>query len=330
MGLPVPRSLYASHCPDSATLAGPLSRRQTLGALLFASLMPPIAARAETGLPLSGYIYEDTRRLVSLVEAAATLIEQEGRPAFGLGISNLSRWPADDFYLFAYTLDGVCVFHQAEPILVGRNLIEVRDVLGKPVVQHITSIGARPEPQAADWVFYQWESGQQLSPAWKGPYVRKAVAPDGTVMVIGSGGYNLKIERQVVRRNVLRAVAAIEARGETVFAELVSPAFPYRMPDGYLFVMDMTGRTIVDPAYPGLGGGRDMSLFRDAVGVPVVATVLERLAHQDEVWMQFLMPRPGDKTPARKALFARKVGMNGRTLVVGADFFLPTPIWMRV
>ena len=92
-------------------------------------------------------------------------------------------------------------------------------------------------------------------------------------MVIGSGGYNLKIERQVVRRNVLRAVAAIEARGETVFAELVSPAFPYRMPDGYLFVMDMNGRTIVDPAYPGVGGGRDMSLFRDAVGVPMVATV---------------------------------------------------------
>ena len=34
--------------------------------------------------------------------------------------------------------------------------------------------------------------------------------------------------------------------------------------------------------------------------------------------------------PSRKLVYARKVKLGDETLIVGSDFFLPTPIWMKV
>ena len=33
---------------------------------------------------------------------------------------------------------------------------------------------------------------------------------------------------------------------------------------------------------------------------------------------------------SRKLIYVRKVAVDGETLVVGSDFFLATPIWMKV
>ena len=34
--------------------------------------------------------------------------------------------------------------------------------------------------------------------------------------------------------------------------------------------------------------------------------------------------------PSRKLAYLRKVEVNGETLIVGADFFQATPIWMKL
>ena len=73
-----------------------------------------------------------------------------------------------------------------------------------------------------------------------------------------------------------------------------------------------------------------MSNFRDAVGRPVVQDLLQKLQGSDAAWVQFLWPKPGEKLPSRKLIYARKVQVGGQTLVVGSDFFLATPIWMRL
>jgi len=297
-----------------------------VAALLIASCnpsQPATASRADV------YLYEDTRRLVNFVEAAAGLIEQQGPEAFAEFDRPDSRWRTSPTYLFVYDAGGTCVWHGLNRELVGRNLLSLRDPLGKPVVQMVTAIGSRPERDAADWIFYLWEERVEFVPSWKSSYVRKAVAPDGKVYLVGSGSSTIKGEKVFLRDAVDAAAHLLEHRGrEAAFHELKDPGSRFQFLGSYIFVLDRRGRFLIDPAYPTLDG-RDMSNFRDAIGRPVVRELTEQLKTSDSAWMQFLWPRPGETVLSRKMMYVRKVNAGGETLFVGSDFFVATPIWMR-
>ena len=82
-------------------------------------------------------------------------------------------------------------------------------------------------------------------------------------------------------------------------------------------------------AFPTMAG-RDLSEFRDAVGFFAIREVLKKLTQADQAWVQYLWPKPGSSVTSRKLVYVRKVSVGGETLVVGSDFFLATPIWMKV
>jgi hypothetical protein len=275
------------------------------------------------------YMYEDTRRLVSLVDEAALLVEQKGDGAFLQFNSRGSKWWIDQYYIFVYDLDGTCLFHPIQPELIGQNLITLRDMSGKPVVQYITEIGRKPERNAGGWIFYLWPDRIQLIPQWKSAYIRKVAGPDGKIYLVGSGVYNIKTEKSFVEERVRLAAALLQAKGKDVaFQEFRNPASRFVFLDTYIFVLDTQGRTVVDPAYPTLKG-RDLSGFKDAIGISTVQEVLGKLQHGEQAWVQYLWPRPGAALPSRKLMYVRKVRVGDEGFIVGSDFFLATPIWMR-
>jgi signal transduction histidine kinase len=278
---------------------------------------------------LSLYAYSDTRTLVSLVEDAAALIARDGEGAFKEFGQKDSRWFNDDYYVFVYTLDGVCAFHPITPELIGKNIMALRDLNGKPLIREITDIGRKPEDGASGWVFYLWQDRIQLSPAWKSAFVRKVKAPDGQIYVVGSGSFNIKVEKIFVERRVSSAADLLASAGkDEAFKQFRDPASRFVFLDSYIFVLDQQGRTLVDPAFPTMAG-RNLSEFQDAVGFYAIRDVLKKLAQADEARVLYLWPKPGSTTPSRKLIYARKVVVGGETLVVGSEFFLATPIWMK-
>ena len=94
-------------------------------------------------------------------------------------------------------------------------------------------------------------------------------------------------------------------------------------------MLNERGQTLVDPAFPTMAG-RDLSEFQDAVGFYAIREVLKKLVQANEAWVQYLWPKPGSSVTSRKLVYVRKVAAGGETLVVGSDFFLATPIWMKV
>jgi len=277
----------------------------------------------------SVYLYEDTRRLVSLVEEAALLVEQQGEGAFAQFNTRGSKWWIDQYYIFVYGLDGTCLFHPIQPELIGQNLIALKDMSGKPVVQFITEIGRKPEKTAGGWIFYLWPDRVQLIPMWKSAYIRKVIGPGDKIYLVGSGVYNIKTEKFFVEERVRQAVDLLQAKGKDVaFQEFRNPASRFVFLDTYIFVLDIQGRTVVDPAYPTLKG-RDLSGFKDAVGMATIKEVLGKLRRGEQAWVQYLWPRPGAALPSRKLMHVRKVRVGDEEFIVGSDFFLATPIWMR-
>jgi hypothetical protein len=182
--------------------AGRTERRSTMRAAIAVPLaiigLAVLANPGAGGDRLAQYAYKDTQDLVSLVEDAAALIEAKGDEAFKDFAQRDSKWLNADHYLFAYTLEGVTVFHPVTPALTGQSVMDLKDMNGKPIIRQITNIGKRPRSDASGWVFYLWEDHTQLTPSWKATYVRKAITPDHQTYVVGSGSYSIKVEKAFV------------------------------------------------------------------------------------------------------------------------------------
>lgn len=287
------------------------------------------AAFADMPDDLLRYVYMDTRKLVMLVEDAAALLEAKGEAAFGEFDEPGSRWLTGDTYIFAYTPDGTAVFHPISPELKNTNVINLTDIDGKPIIQEIVNVARSPSPKASGWVFYLWQDRTQITPIWKASYVRKAVTPDGKTFAVGSGLYNPKVEKVFVQERVNLACDLLAKAGKgEAFRQFRDTASPFSFLDSYVFVLSDKGETLVDPAFP-TRAGRDMLNFKDAVGFQPIKVLLAKLQAADEAWVQFLWPKPGNVVPSRKLVYARKVNVNGETMIVGSDFFIATPIWMK-
>jgi signal transduction histidine kinase len=277
----------------------------------------------------SGYMYEDTVKLVRLVEDAAARIEKHGTAAFREFAVKDSRWFNRYNYLFVYSPAGVSLFHPLLPDFVGKNLIDFRDIDGRPLIRQIVAVADSPGKDAHGWVFYSWEVPTQFQTVWKSDYVRKAIAPDGTVMLVGSGSNDIKVEKAFVVDRVAKAARLLQAEGkEKAFKAILDSSSDYQFLDTRIFVLDSSGRTLVDPALPTFRG-RDLSGFRDAIGRPVIKEIMEKLSTTDEAWAQFLWPRQGAFLPQRKLLYCRKVKVGNEVFYLGLDFHIETPIWMK-
>jgi signal transduction histidine kinase len=298
--------------------------------LALAFLVAACGAPAPSAPPKpDGLIYEDTRRLVRLVDEAAALIAQRGAAAFAEFGRPDSPWRRSSAYLFVYEPSGICAWHGGNAQLIGRNLLDFRDALGKPVVQLITEIARQSDRDASEWIFYLWEDGTDFLPTWKSSYVRKAIAPDGTVYLVGAGSSLVKMEKVFVQRQVDAAARLLREEGrEAAFRELRKAGSRFYFLETFVFVLDGQGRSVVDPAFPTMEH-RDMANFRDAVGRPVLQEVMAKLETSDAAWVQFLWPKPGRRLPSRKLMYVRKVEAGGQTFLIGSDFFPATPIWMR-
>ena len=296
-------------------------------AIIFVLLCYAVQLHADDRL--SKYLYEDTKRLVKLVEDAATLMERKGTAAFAEFRRKGSRWFNDQYFLFVYDRAGTNTFHPTIPELVGKNLMDLRDMHGKPLIRFITDVCRNPQRDAHAWVFYLWQEKNEFEPKWKSAYVRKVVMPDGEVCAIGAGHHHLKIEKVMVQENVQSAVDLLMSEGkQAAFKEFLNPASRYSFLNTFIWVTDEWGRALVDPAFPEKEG-RDLTLFRDAIGRPVMKEIIDKLHKEDEAWVQYLWPRPGAVALSRKLAYVKKVRVGEETLLVGSDFFLASPIWMK-
>ncbi len=303
--------------------------------LFFCALAIFLSAHASFSAPsqdkLSRYLYEDTRQLVALVEGAASLLEQKGAAAFDQFAVRNSRWLNDQRYLFVYDSKGKCVFHPIEPQLVAQDLIQLKDLDGRPVVAMITEIGKKPEADASGWVFYLWEeSPKSRVPAWKSSYIRKAVAPDGAVYLVGSGSYNMKMERSFLEERVNRAADLIVEKGEdAAFEELRNRACPLHILNTYITVTDGKGAAVVDPAFPTLVKKRNLSDMLDMTGRNISLEVATGLKNKDRMWLSYIWPKGEAGRPARHVMYVRKVIVEGKLFYVSASYAPATPVWMK-
>jgi signal transduction histidine kinase len=122
------------------------------------------------------------------VEAAAVLLQQQGRAAFPQLRDRRGRFFYNDTYVFVDTPQGVELVNPAFAEVEGRNILQLRDAEGRPMVRDYLQLARE---RGSGWTRYLWPQPDHSSlPVRKHTYVRQVVLPDGEILVVGSGLYD--------------------------------------------------------------------------------------------------------------------------------------------
>jgi len=266
------------------------------------------------------YEHEQTLGLVGLVKDAAALVQAKGEAAFGdLRIAG-SRWRVGETYVFVLDPEGNMLVHP-DPTMEGQNELDLKDVRGRPIIRGLLEAATTVVDRPDGWYHYQWPVPGALLPRWKSSYVRRVTAPSGKQYVVGSGVYNDRMERSFVVDAVERAVGEIERVGEAAYTRFRDPTGPFIAKDAYVFVFDMNGIDLVNPAFPNLQGRNQIDL-KDTRGKPLVREMFDVVRTQGAGWVDYMWPKPGESVSTQKSTYVSKARVGDGWVLVGCGVYL--------
>jgi signal transduction histidine kinase len=250
----------------------------------------------------------ETRDLVALVNDAAELIRTRGEAAFNDLRTDGSRWRRGESYIFVLDPEGNMLVH-SDPALEGRNQLDLKDINGKPIIRGLIAAATALPGKPEGWYHYEWAVPGGLLPRWKSSYVRLVQAPSGMNYIVGSGLYNDRMERAFVADAVTSAVAEIERRGEAAFKLLRDPTGPFIVKDTYVFVTDMDGVELVNPAFPNLEGRKLLDL-KDTHGKYLNREMIQLVQTRGSGWSDYMWPKPGESVSTQKSAYVSRAMMG--------------------
>jgi signal transduction histidine kinase len=288
------------------------------------AMLAPVRVVSQTATaptnPDQIYEHEETRNLVALVNDATDLIRAKGEAGFTELRAAGSRWRQDDSYIFVLDRKGNMLVHP-DPTLEGMNVIDLKDVNGKPIIQGLINAATTLPNKQEGWYHYEWPVPDGLLPRWKSSFVRLATAPSGKQYIVGAGMYDDRMERAFVVDVVNDAVGQIEANGEAAFVRFHDPKGPFLAKDAYIFVLKPNGVEIVNPAFPNLEG-RNLTDVKDTQGKNPIQEMISVVQTKSSGWVDYMWPKPGESVSTVKSAYVRKAKLGNDWVVVGCGVYL--------
>ncbi|MEI6157601.1 MAG: cache domain-containing protein, partial [Atribacterota bacterium] len=205
----------------------------------------------------------ETQPVMTFVQKAAALIEKEGEKIFPEFEKKGSGWFSGDQYVFGLDLTGTRVIFPPDPSTVGTNVWNLQDEAGKFRNQII--INEVSGPKSSGWVHYMIPRPGETTSRWKSSYVMRVKAPSGKEYVIGSGLYDMKMNKIFIVDLVDDAATLINKMGQGAFPILQDKTGPFIFQDVYIFVYTDKGINQVLPYNPEKEG-TDLSNVQDQNG----------------------------------------------------------------
>jgi signal transduction histidine kinase len=266
------------------------------------------------------YQFEETRALVALVDDATDLVRTKGEAAFADFRTDGSRWRHGEAYVFVLDPKGDMLVHP-DPQMEGKSELDLKDVDGKPIIRGLIGAATALPGKPDGWYHYRWPVPGEILPRWKSSYVRRVTAPSGRTYVVGSGMYDDRMERRFVVDAVEDAVGQIEKRGKAAFPLLRDPAGRFIAKDAYVFVYDVNGVDLVNPAFPNLEG-RNLLDLEDTQGKRLIREMLQVVRTSGSGWVDYMWPKPGESVSTRKSAYVSKATLGDGWVLVGSGVYL--------
>jgi len=244
----------------------------------------------------SVYKYKQTQELVSLVKYAALAIEEKGEAAFPEFKKENSQWRHDDIYIFIIDTNGNMVLHP-DLALEGKNQMKLKDASGKLIIRGFIDVTSNNKREG--WFHYQWPEPGSIFPRWKSSFVQLVTAPSGKNYIVGSGLYDMKIEKEFIVTLVGSAAELIEKKGKAAFPALRDRTGQFIFKDIYIFVDRPDGVEVVNGAFPSLEGTNFID-YKDSKGNYLALNYINVALTEGSGWVDYLWPKPGETIPSEK------------------------------
>ena len=160
-----------------------------------------------------------------------------------------------------------------------------------------------------------------IFPTWKSTFVKRVTFPSGEQVALGSGIYNMQMDRTFIEDVVDRAANLIAAKGRDAFDLLRDRTGPFRFMDTYVFVDTPDGIEVVNGAQPSMEG-RHLMALTDAKGKRVAAEYIALAMRQGSGWTEYYWFKPGDNTETLKQTYVRTVHFGTETFIVGSGLYV--------
>ncbi len=268
-----------------------------------------------------GPLHKETKELMRLVRDAAKRVEEKGDSAFAEFRQKGSRWLHDDAYIFVIDRNGFVYLNPLRPELEGKNHIGLRDLAGKPFIKSFINTATGYASKQEGWSHYVWYKPGEENAMWKTSYVKLVKAPSGKEYIVGSGLYNMKMEKVFVVDVVDEAAALIKKDGRKAFPQLQDPLGDFNYLSTYVFVLDAKGKDLINPAFPGYEGQNVLDL-KDTQGKYFIRDIMKALEQSDSVWIDYMWPKPRQAAHSKKSTYVRKVISNKEVFYVGSGVYL--------
>lgn len=258
-------------------------------------------------------------QLMTLVREGAALLGQRGEEAFPEFRTKGSKWFRDNTYLFVWTMDGVRTFHAANPGSEGQDVSDMKDVRGRPMGPQF--LDAARSPSGEGWVHYLFPEPGDIFPTWKSSFVKRVTFPSGRQYLVGSGIYNMQMDKAFIADLVNKAATLVAERGSEAFPLLRDKTGPFVFLDTYVFVDRPDGTELVNAAQPSLEGKNIIGL-KDLNGKALAREYIAAAMNAGSAWVDYYWYKPGHNTPARKLAYVRTVQHGQDTYVVGSGLYV--------
>lgn len=121
-----------------------------------------------------------------------------------------------------------------------------------------------------------------------------------------------------VKANVDKAVEIVKQKGKAGFEE--AGKIRFCKDEGYMYITDMNGLMIMHPVAAHLVG-KSVAAIKDPTGKLFYAEIIEKIKKGGTAWVHYKWPKPGEKTPADKCGYAKKVTAEGQDYIVASGLY---------
>jgi len=261
-----------------------------------------------------------TDGLIEFVRLAAIQVHERGKAAFAdFGVRG-SAWNHDDTYLFiADDRTGRLIFHGANAKLVGNQMVELTGAEGRRFGKFTEETLAHSDHA---WAFYKWARPGGGEPVWKASYNLRVAGPAREYYIVGSGLYELAVDRKLVTELVDMAATWVADDRDEALALIRDPKGPFVYRETQVFVISTKGDVLADPLYSELMKSNQLEL-KSADGRPVQRDLINMIEHDTAGWRTgYLWPRPNGGAKGHKDIYMRRVKIGGETLGVGSGLYV--------
>ena len=142
----------------------------------------------------------------------------------------------------------------------------------------------------------------------------------GTTGALGRSSPPPSPRAQEVEALVNRAAVLVDTKGKAAFSEFRKKGSEWFHGDTYLFVYDLKGTVLLNPAFPAREG-TNVSGQKDANGKLFHDAIIRTAETEGSGWVDYMFPKPGETHPSQKWAFVKAVKIDGVPGLISSGFY---------